>query len=60
MYLDGAIDGIIFYITPDWSKIFEARVWGDAASQIFYSFGLACNSIVTFASYSSVSEFKRV
>ncbi|XP_055315455.1 sodium- and chloride-dependent glycine transporter 1-like [Sitodiplosis mosellana] len=53
MTLEGAMDGVMFYIRPKWSKILEARVWGDAASQIFYSFGLGCNSLVTFASYSS-------
>lgn len=52
--LEGAFTGVSFYVTPDWSKIFEPSVWGDAASQTFYSFGLACNSLVTFASYSNV------
>lgn len=55
MTLEGAMEGVKFYIQPEWSVIFEAKVWGDAASQIFYSFGLACNSLVTFASYSNVS-----
>lgn len=54
--LEGAMNGVSFYVTPDWSKLFEPRVWGDAASQTFYSFGLACNSLVTFASYSNVSK----
>lgn len=48
------MNGIKFYITPDWSKMLEPQVWSDAASQTFYSFGLACNSLVTFASYSKV------
>lgn len=52
--LPGAGNGIYFYITPDWSKLLEPYVWGDAASQTFYSFGLACNSLVSFASYSHV------
>lgn len=53
--LPGASNGISFYVSPDWSKLLDAKVWGDAASQIFYSFGLACNSLVSFASYSHVS-----
>jgi solute carrier family 6 amino acid transporter-like protein 5/7/9/14 len=53
--LDGAREGIEFYITPNWENLLSIGVWGDAASQIFYSFGLACGSLVTFASYNKVS-----
>ncbi|KAL5291317.1 hypothetical protein ACFFRR_010613 [Megaselia abdita] len=49
--LEGAWDGIQFYITPNWETLLSPSVWGDAASQIFYSFGLACGSLVAFASY---------
>lgn len=53
--LDGAVDGIWFYITPEWERLSSPGVWGDASSQIFYSFGLACGSLVTFASYNKVN-----
>lgn len=52
--LPGAETGILFYVKPDWSRLLNANVWGDAASQIFYSFGLASNSLVSFASYCKV------
>lgn len=58
--LTGASHGVWFYVQPNWSTLLEASVWGDAASQIFYSFGLACNSLVSFASYSHVSWFGHV
>lgn len=59
--LEGAIDGIIFYIKPDWSRLLSPDVWADAASQTFYSFGIACGSLVTFASYNQVSKsLKRI
>lgn len=32
--LDGAGEGILFYLTPKWETLLEARVWGDAASQV--------------------------
>ncbi|XP_041970740.1 sodium- and chloride-dependent glycine transporter 1-like [Aricia agestis] len=51
--LEGAVDGITFYLSPNWETLLEARVWGDAASQIFYSFGVACGSLVTLASYNN-------
>lgn len=51
--LDGAGDGVSFYLTPDWNILLDARVWGDAASQIFYSFGVGCGSLVTLASYNN-------
>ncbi|KAG7308273.1 hypothetical protein JYU34_006958 [Plutella xylostella] len=54
--LEGAGTGISFYLTPDWGTLLEARVWGDAASQIFYSFGVACGSLVTLASYNNYTN----
>lgn len=38
--LEGAIDGILLYITPKWEKLLEVDVWASAASQTFYSFGI--------------------
>ncbi|XP_048844352.1 sodium- and chloride-dependent glycine transporter 1 [Brienomyrus brachyistius] len=49
--LEGAINGIKYYLTPQWQKILDAKVWGDAASQIFYSLGCAWGGLITMASY---------
>ncbi|XP_071984703.1 sodium- and chloride-dependent glycine transporter 1 isoform X2 [Engystomops pustulosus] len=49
--LEGAVDGILYYLTPQWDKILDAKVWGDAASQIFYSLGCAWGGLITMASY---------
>ncbi|KAH9504006.1 Sodium- and chloride-dependent glycine transporter 2 [Bulinus truncatus] len=51
--LPGANIGIKFYVIPDWSKLLEFKVWGDAAVQIFYSVGMAWGSLVTMASYNT-------
>lgn len=40
--LDGAVDGILFYLVPDWDQLASARVWGDAASQVCW-----CNKVAT-------------
>ncbi|XP_072176355.1 sodium- and chloride-dependent neutral and basic amino acid transporter B(0+)-like [Diadema setosum] len=49
--LPGAGDGINFFVTPDLSKLSDARVWQDAAIQIFYSLSAAGGGLTTLASY---------
>lgn len=53
---EGASEGNYFYITPKWEKLKEAKIWGDAASQIFYSLGIGCGSLVTLSSYSNITN----
>lgn len=33
--LPGAAEGIMFYLMPTWETLLDARVWGDAASQVY-------------------------
>nr|XP_022339456.1 sodium- and chloride-dependent glycine transporter 1-like isoform X1 [Crassostrea virginica] len=49
--LDGAIDGIIFFLKPDFSKVFQLQVWIEAGMQVFYSLGPAWGGIITMSSY---------
>jgi solute carrier family 6 GABA transporter-like protein 6/8/11/12/13 len=49
--LDGAADGIIFYLKPDLSKIGNLQTWLDAASQVFFSYAVVKGMMITMGSY---------
>lgn len=48
--LDGALDGVAYYLTPDWSR-FSFKTVLAATGQMFYSLSLASGIMVTFGSY---------
>ncbi|XP_037108727.1 sodium- and chloride-dependent neutral and basic amino acid transporter B(0+) isoform X1 [Syngnathus acus] len=52
--LEGARDGIQFYIGSEsnLTKLAEAQVWKDAASQTFFSLSIGWGGVITLASYS--------
>ncbi|XP_021369231.1 sodium- and chloride-dependent betaine transporter-like isoform X2 [Mizuhopecten yessoensis] len=54
--LDGAIDGIIYYIKPDFSRLTQFQVWFEAALQVFYSLGPAWGGVLTMASFSKFNN----
>ena len=49
--LPGAIDGISYYLTPDFSKLGDVNVWLAAYAQVFFSFSLAQGIMITYASF---------
>lgn len=49
--LEGFTIGWTYLFKPDWSKLFTLGIWGDAASQVLFSSGLAQNTVVTLASH---------
>ena len=48
--LDGAMDGVRFYLSPDFSKI-DGRVVLIALGQAFFSLSLGMGCLITYASY---------
>ncbi|CAL4078850.1 unnamed protein product, partial [Meganyctiphanes norvegica] len=53
--LPGAYNGIMYFITPQWGKLLELKVWWNAINQSFFSLGLGFGSLVSLASY---NDFK--
>uniref|UniRef100_A0A3P8WF38 Transporter n=1 Tax=Cynoglossus semilaevis TaxID=244447 RepID=A0A3P8WF38_CYNSE len=51
--LPGALDGITFFIVPDWKKLLVVEVWVNAAAQIFNSIGIGFGSLMAMSSYNS-------
>jgi NSS family neurotransmitter:Na+ symporter len=49
--LDGAMEGVRAYLTPDFSKLSDPKVWIDAYSQIFFSLSLGFGIMIAYASY---------
>lgn len=48
--MDGAMDGVIYYLKPDFSK-FSLMTVISAMGQLFYSMSLAMGIMITFGSY---------
>ena len=49
--LPGALDGLNYLFTPDWSKIAQPQVWVAAYGQIFFSLSIAFAIMIAYASY---------
>lgn len=53
--LPGAVEGIKWYLTPDFSKI-TAGTWVAALGQVFFSLSVGMSGMVTYASYLNKKE----
>lgn len=54
--LEGAVDGMLYFITPDLNKIFDAEVWYAAVTQVFYALGVCFGSIIMYSSYNRFNQ----
>lgn len=49
--LPGAIEGISYYLTPNFSRLTDVNVWLAAYAQVFFSLGVAQGIMITYASF---------
>lgn len=49
--LEGAADGVDFFIVPKWDKLADLDVWVAAAGQMFFSLSVSFGGIIMYGSY---------
>ncbi|KAL5286670.1 hypothetical protein ACFFRR_007967 [Megaselia abdita] len=49
--LEGSLDGIIYFIKPQWGQILNPKVWYAAVTQVFYSLSVCFGNIIMYSSY---------
>ncbi|KAK6638197.1 hypothetical protein RUM44_008625 [Polyplax serrata] len=49
--LPGSLEGIKYYLSPNFGVITKAEVWVDAATQVFFSLGPGFGVLMAYASY---------
>jgi len=54
--LEGAALGIEYYLVPDWERLGDAKVWSDAATQIFYALSTCTGGLIAMASYNQFNN----
>ncbi|OAF66293.1 Sodium-dependent neutral amino acid transporter B(0)AT1, partial [Intoshia linei] len=51
--MDGAMTGVLYYLSPNWEKLKTSQVWIDAGTQIFFSYAIAISTLPAIGSYNS-------
>ncbi|MCK4916694.1 MAG: sodium-dependent transporter [Candidatus Omnitrophica bacterium] len=54
--LPGAMEGIVFYLKPNFAALLDIEVWSAAMSQIFFTLSLAFGIMIAYASYQHESS----
>lgn len=52
----GAMDGVLYFITPDFEKLLDVKVWQAATGQVFYSLSVSMGGIIMYSSYNPFSH----
>jgi solute carrier family 6 (neurotransmitter transporter, glycine) member 5/9 len=54
--LEGAINGIKFFITPDFGRLLEPQTWYAAVTQLFFSLNVGMGCIIMFSSFNRFDQ----
>lgn len=54
--LDGAFNGIMFFLTPQWDQLLNVTVWYEAVTQCFFSLSVCFGGIIAYASFNNFSN----
>ncbi|KAJ8728149.1 hypothetical protein PYW08_016534 [Mythimna loreyi] len=54
--LPGAGMGILFFITPQWEKILQMKVWYAAVTQVFFSLSVCSGALIMFSSFNHFTQ----
>lgn len=54
--LEGAGNGIMFYLKPNVTKLLEPKVWMDAGSQVCFSYVICFAVLITVSSYNDFNK----
>lgn len=49
--LEGAVDGILYFLRPQWAELLNPKVWKEAIVQLFFSLAVGMGPIIMYASY---------
>lgn len=49
--LEGSMEGIVYYLRPDFSRLMDYNVWIAAYGQIFFSLSIGFGIMIAYASY---------
>lgn len=49
--LPGAMDGLAYYLSPDWHALLDAKTWVAAYGQVFFSLSVGWGILIAYASY---------